>query len=72
VVFEGVEDLVLDVAEILLECEFALLLLVLVLEFLTESLDTGWICASDRRTVTIESVGSGELLRGVLTTVVAL
>jgi hypothetical protein len=70
VVFEGVEDLVLDIAEILLECECVLLLLVL--EFLAESLDTGWICASERRTVTIESVGSGELLRGILTTVVAL
>ena len=68
-VFEGVEDLVLDIAEILLECEFALLLL---LEFRTESLDTGWICASDRRTVTIESVGSGEAFRGISTTVVAL
>jgi hypothetical protein len=70
VVFEGVEDLVLDIAEILLECEFALLLLLL--EFRTESLDTGWICASDRRTVTIESVGSGEAFRGISTTVVAL
>jgi hypothetical protein len=70
-VFEGVEDLVLDLAEILLECEFALLLLLL-LEFRTESLDTGWICASDRRTVTIESVGSGEAFRGISTTVVAL
>jgi hypothetical protein len=70
VVFEGVEDLVLDIAEILLECEFALLLLLL--EFRTESLDTGWICASDRRTVTIESVGSGEVFRGISTTVVAL
>jgi hypothetical protein len=70
VVFEGVEDLVLDLAEILLECEFALLLLLL--EFRTESLDTGWICASDRRTVTIESVGSGEAFRGISTTVVAL
>ena len=69
-VFEGVEDLVLDIAEILLECDFALLLLLL--EFRTESLDTGWICASDRRTVTIESVGNGELFRGILTTVVAL
>ena len=69
-VFEGVEDLVLDLAEMLLECEFALLLLLV--EFLTESFDTGLICASDRRTVTIESVGSGELFRGILTTVVAL
>jgi hypothetical protein len=72
VVFEGVEDLVLDLAEILLECEFTLLLLLLLLEFRTESLDTGWICASDRRTVTIESVGSGEAFRGISTTVVAL
>jgi hypothetical protein len=70
VVFEGVEDLVLDLVEILLEHEFALLLLLL--EFRTESLDTGWICASDRRTVTIESVGSGEVFRGISTTVVAL
>jgi hypothetical protein len=70
VVFEGVEDLVLDLVEILLEREFALLLLLL--EFRTESLDTGWICASDRRTVTIESVGSGEVFRGISTTVVAL
>jgi hypothetical protein len=70
VVFEGVEDLVLDLAEILLKCEFALLLLLL--EFRTESLDTGEICASDRRTVTIESVGSGEAFRGISTTVVAL
>ena len=69
-VFEGVEDLVLDLVEILLECEFALLLFLL--EFRTESLDTGWICASDRRTVTIESVGSGEVFRGISTTVVAL
>lgn len=61
--FEGVDDLLLDLADTPLDCESTLLLLLF--EFRTESLTIGWSCASDRRTVTIESVGSGEVFLGI-------
>ena len=66
--FEGVDDLVLDLVEALLDCELALLLLLFVVG--TESSPTGTICASDRRTVTMESVVVGVAFTGISTTVV--
>jgi hypothetical protein len=69
-VFEGVDDLVLDLADLLLEFEFTLL--ALLFEVRTGLLTMESIRASERRTVTIESVGNGDVFLGISTKVVAL